>query len=124
MKGTLPSCVSSKGGWWFEWSVVVLSETGGNTIRRGEVGQPPITFSTWKGERWALLSRQIVFLTQQGVAPLLHQKLLEVGHGLRILLSVSVAMWQGGWPSLPHQNVPKTCFDMSKRGPSLSRRNT
>ncbi len=49
-----------------------------------------------------LLSRQIVFSMQQGVAPLLHQKLLEVSHGLRVLLSVSVAMWQEGWPSLSH----------------------
>ena len=78
---------------------------------------PPSRFRHGK-ERWALLSRQIVFSTQQGVVPLLHQKLLEVGHGLRVLLSVSVAMWQGGWPSVTSK-CAENVFRHVKEGPLL-----
>ena len=44
----------------------------------------------------ALATLKWNFRCSKAWAPLLHQKLLEVSHGLRILLSVSVAMWQGG----------------------------
>jgi len=57
---------------------------------------PLVTLNCVFDQGVALATLKWNFQCSKAWAPLLHQKLLGVSHGLRILLSVSVAMWQGG----------------------------
>ena len=57
---------------------------------------PLVTLNCVFDEGVALATLKWNFRCSKAWAPLLHQKPLGVSHGLRVLLSVSVAMWQGG----------------------------